>query len=134
MEAKRQGAAHQREEFSRFAERWETRIRDFFAQLRIPQSNKVFDATNLVSVYANRALAGMVAASGVLSIVFELRTLQKMHMSSLWVFRLSNLTLAVCEWARHLSIKPPHIQDLAPPLKAAHGPTAVGAVKGDYCL
>lgn len=59
--------------------------------------NTILDATNLVMVWADRALSGMVAAGGILPIILGLWTLQKMHMCSPWIFFLSTITLIVSE-------------------------------------
>lgn len=61
--------------------------------------NQVFDASTLMSLLANNSVANVVAAAGILPIVFGLWSLLKMHMCSTWIFFLSTVTLIMAEVA-----------------------------------
>lgn len=135
------GSSHKRHEFSRKASERAKSLKEFFsnhdlvlksmlvefqeaqcffmiacqaASLAANNNRSILSPTNMVMVWADEALSGMIGAAGIYPIVLGLWTLQKMHMCSPWIFFLSTVTLIISEVVTYFSATFPSIDELTP--------------------
>lgn len=72
----------------------------------------IFQSYTIRALWANNGVAGIVCSAGILPIVIGMWTLQKLRMSSPWIFALSVATLMLSEFALYWTKSPPRPDQL----------------------